>query len=150
VTARYIIGSISSGTMRAEDLIDPYLDALEQLDAEQYASFIEDADVAKWLAGDEVEDETLDELVNELHDKLNDLAPPFFYFGSHEGDGADFGFWFSSDSFESACQDGDILKLDAGDEWPEDIEGYSYVAEVTDHGNVTLYNNDRTEVWSIV
>ena len=35
----------------------------------------------------------MSEIVSELMDALNSYAPPNMYFGSIEGDGADFGWW---------------------------------------------------------
>ena len=37
--------------------------------------------------------ELMSEIVSELMDALNSYAPPNMYFGSIEGDGADFGWW---------------------------------------------------------
>lgn len=33
------------------------------------------------------------DFLNELYDLLNEHAPDGCYFGAHEGDGSDFGFW---------------------------------------------------------
>jgi hypothetical protein len=33
------------------------------------------------------------EIIADMMDALNDLAPAGYYFGAHEGDGSDFGFW---------------------------------------------------------
>jgi len=40
-------------------------------------------------------------LLNEdIWNLLNDIAPKFTYFGSSEGDGADYGFWTSEEALE--------------------------------------------------
>jgi hypothetical protein len=36
-------------------------------------------------------------LLTEIQDALELFAPPGAYFGAHEGDGADFGFWPGED-----------------------------------------------------
>lgn len=47
-----------------------------------------------------------------------------------------------------------VIKVNAGDTWPPlwttagcDVQ---FVMEVNDHGNVTLYNRRRREVWTCV
>jgi hypothetical protein len=97
----YPIGSVSSGTMRSEDLLDAFTYTLKQLDEPRFTAFSDDNQDA---FNDESPDyqESLDQAVEELFDILNEYAGPYFYFGAHEGDGADYGFWFCEESFNQA------------------------------------------------
>ena len=82
-----------------------------------------------------------------LTDALNEYAPTGFYFGSHPGDGADFGYWLS----ECFAEDFDGLKVNDLAEVPTGHSGE--VLHVNDHGNMSLYAYSRgrgREVWSIV
>lgn len=74
-------GTVSHGTLRAEDLIFKFAEVLRELNQAKYAK----------LALRQPDD--LDEYVVELADALNEEAPVGYYFGAHEGDGSDFGFW---------------------------------------------------------
>ena len=171
------IGSISHGTMRPEDLIPCFMDALDSIREDlssggpenvatvsridDFLGEIEhnmnveidfDSDEPGYFDGDECMED-----LSALEDMLNEFAPPYCYFGSHPGDGADYGFWPMMDSLEEDALNGDVLKINAGDEWPEDeirerveMDCISYVLEVNDHGNVTLYTTDHKEVWSCV
>jgi hypothetical protein len=159
------LGSISSGTLRDEDLLEAFADELERL-----------CDLNKGLRGNghrrtiiaearrvEPETERASELINEaLPDALNEFAPPFSYFSSSEGDGADFGFWFSSESLDTALQDGELTRFNdlndiPGDFCPKQNEP-KLALVINDHGNMTLYrvrldhNNllETKEVWSVV
>lgn len=76
----------------------------------------------------------------EISDSLDFFAPPYSYFGAHEGDGADFGYWVSED----ALQD-----LERFNEKPEGTQEDDYIV-VNDHGNITLYSADGIEIWAIV
>jgi hypothetical protein len=151
----YIIGSISSGTMREEDLIPCFLDTLEQLNPSEATSIREEySDLLSRLSADEMTSEDQDEascLLNEtLFDALGNCAPPYFYFGSHPGDGADYGFWLSEE-FEELFKDDGGLKVSDLSKVPADYSGD--VLHVSDHGNPTLYsatNGKLTEVWSLV
>lgn len=101
------LGSISSATLRTVDLLPVFVSQLSALtEAVEYAGLIADALAWSRIAdalGDPESGE-FDELganiVAELADALQEAAPPYAYFGSHPGDGADFGFWLS-ESFES-------------------------------------------------
>jgi hypothetical protein len=164
------IGSISSGTHRLEDLIPAYVSALDDI-ADDLATSGE-ADNAR-MSGKihdtcaEIEDRMYDDDSNvreeyfeseeatydleTLTDLLGEFAPPFCYFGAHEGDGADFGFWLSRDALDEAEHDGEVVKVAAGDEWPQTAADAEYVLEVTDHGNITLFSAlTKKELWSLV
>jgi hypothetical protein len=83
----------------------------------------------------------------DLPNLLNEVCPPYFYFGAHPGDGADFGFWLS----ENMEFDFDGLKVSDTSEVKGDYSGE--VLHVNDHGNMTLYcanKGELTEIWAIV
>jgi hypothetical protein len=85
--------------------------------------------------------------LEQLFDALGEYSGPYFYFGAHPGDGADYGFWLS----EGWEEDFDGLKVDDLSEVPNKYRGEFVV--VSDHGNVTLYvKTSRTlrEIWSVV
>jgi len=152
---RFLDVSVSHGTTRSEDLIPRFLDVLEELDGPGCAAIRQELDdELTALSSGKVSDEqweTLDHLLNEtLFDELNAHAAPYFYFGSHPGDGCDYGFWLS-EGFEQDFLDNDGLKVKDTSEVPKDYSGE--VLHVNDHGNPTLYSADNgklTEIWSVV
>ena len=166
------IGSVSHGTLRNEDLLPAFMDALENQPrlSQEHRSLLKNlkkelrwADEADTFLRDYVgneeadvtsryfETEHVNEMVNEtLSDALNSYAPPYFYFGTHPGDGADYGFWLIED-FQEQLKDGGGLVVDDLSKVPTGFTGE--VAEVNDYGNVTLYHCVRGrlyEQWSIV
>ena len=149
-------GSVISGTLRTEDLLDSFAWELEHHLRENPESFsgAEKDRLAKMIKKARKEgaakDEFADELVNNLADELQAFAPDYGYFGAHPGDGADFGFWLSED-WERAAKDDDALFVSDLAEVPDDASGP--VVVVNDHGNVTLYYAEEgklTEQWSCV
>lgn len=163
------IGSVSSGTLRTEDLIDSFADALRELatasnNADHIALCEEADDVWEVSEGDyrdrpeselrAIEDNA-DNVLEALQEALKEYAPPYCYFGAHEGDGADFGFWFSSDAFEEACRAGECVKIEDGEDVTAAFAANpdaEYVAAITDHGNVTIYRRKviAEEIYAIV
>lgn len=76
-------GSVSRGTMRPEDLISTFLDLVEQyvpLEAQKFSSRKLESMTSYWF-------------LNDLIDMLDYVSPPGHYFGSHPGDGSDYGWW---------------------------------------------------------
>lgn len=150
------IGSISSGTMRPQDVIPAMLweaehnkltisnrQTIRKIAARvrkvQYGRFGDDD--AYWT--DEVADWDRDSLEN----ILSECAPPYFYFGAHPGDGADLGYWLD----ESFQNEFDGLKVDDLSKVPTGYTGE--VLHINDHGNMSLYRAVRGrlyELWSIV
>ena len=157
------IGSISEGTLLTADLIATFSSELGSLtvgtQTDEHFKLIGDCDT--WLEQAEEYDDADEpndtfnadgqDLLAALEDALGELAAPYTYFGTSDGDGACFGFWPSIDSLEEDVRCGEVLKIDAGDEIPTDYFGY--VMAVTDHGNVTLFCKSAaqtTEIWSCV
>lgn len=156
VTTFNYLGSISSGTMKVEDLLPTFLDVLKDIAPEAHAEMMEDATLADALDADYYDDWTDDQreaaeyTLNSLFDKLNEAAPPYCSFGAHEGDGADYGFWIAWDSINNAVTDGELLKVDDLSDVPDGYRGE--VLSVNDHGNATLWtvsHDGWREVWSI-
>jgi hypothetical protein len=78
----YEIGTVSTGTMLASDLIPAFmaeLPASHKLRVEYDEHGYNAADA--------------DDLLECLFDALDALAPEGTYFGAHPGDGSDYGFW---------------------------------------------------------
>jgi hypothetical protein len=83
---------------------------------------------------------------------LEELAPPFTYFGTLEGDGSDFGFWPSTEAIEWEQAD-PYSDTHVGPEEPADPDTYAWL-EINERGN--LEYRERTQggpwetVWSCV
>lgn len=101
------IGTISHGTLRAQDLLTSFASALNGLVERLPDDAASDrlaamCDEARQLAADmdafadDFDDNTADrasDLLNDLSYELNNFCPEGCYFGAHEGDGSDFGYW---------------------------------------------------------
>lgn len=139
------IGTVSHATMRNQDLIPAFLKCL--VTNKGYGCFSQDLREIhtriKEMTDTELdtycdtEEATWD--LEALHDALNDIAPPYCYFGGHPGDGSDYGFWPAYDA-NSDFDDDDLLQVDT---LP------SYILQVSDHGNMELYKVTCESVWSI-
>ena len=86
-----IVGSICSGTNRISFLIEAFAAELRSLDEAGNASLLKEAN--EWLTTDDDLADAGYDLVDDLADALNKYAPPNCYFGAHEGNLSDYGFW---------------------------------------------------------
>lgn len=152
---QYPMGSVSHGTMQSCDLIPTFLDELAnrlkygpsvtRAQRKECFEILNDrhTDDSDFYADHDKADGTLER----LFDVLDYFSAPGFYFGSHPGDGADYGYWLS-DSFIEGF---DGLKVNDTSEVPKGYKGE--VLHVNDHGNVTLYTANRNglkEVWGVI
>ena len=85
------LGSISTGTLRGEDLAPAFLGTLERvapdgIGSHEHSALV--ADVARVIGGEDVED-----VLDRITDAIGANLPAGLRFGAHEGDGADFGIW---------------------------------------------------------
>ena len=150
------IGSISHGTLKTEDLLEAFRSELDWQFRRNgnYFSLPENRDEGRKIHGlcgecqDQYEEnETLkdldiaSELIETLSDALNQFAPAYCYFGAHEGDGSDFGFWPSFDAIEE-------LPIVEGSDEAKDLG--EDCKSVNDHGNVTIYAGNGEIVLELV
>jgi hypothetical protein len=83
-----LLGTVSHGTMRAEDLIPAFCDALDALGRHDCASMARSA-----YEGAPCDADNLGYILDFLFNALDACAPRAYYFGAHPGDGSDYGFW---------------------------------------------------------
>ena len=119
------LGTISHDTMRPEDLIPCFRDTLVELDTgKEHTKLVEQ--VNSNLGAYELDNEdtayfdTIDCNwdLEELFDALNEFAPPYCYFGAHEGNGSDYGFWVSVDMVNGDLRNNTITNVDS-EEMPD-------------------------------
>lgn len=153
------LGSISHGTLRAEDLIPCFVDWLEEFCRKHPAVVEFRKKQEEWEKGDDLETEWYDSeeadyfLHETLFPALEEYAPDYCYFGATEGDGSDFGFWpcWSRIEDDSFGRDAVILKVEAGKAWPKPLpKEIEYVMEVNDHGNVSFFTRRHKLLWDCV
>lgn len=146
-TRKPAIGTVSSATLRTSDLLEAFADELRYLGSNlRLARQCER--MAEWLENEEIAEIDAADMLEEAFDALDSLAPPYCYFGTHEGDGSDFGFWPAIETLqEDTPQFGDTGEAQAARH-----VGTFHV--VTDHGNVSCYtrhaNGRITEHWACV
>ena len=156
-------GTVIQGTLRNEDLIPAFTGEIEYLSAGYL-----DADIANlyhiaqetidlYDQDSEVNEEIASEIVNDLIDVLNGYAPPMAYFGSLDGDGADFGWWIDSNRItdmmhtaQETCNPEEKWITDCDCQSTDCTDRHGYILQVNDHGNTTLMDTDRNVIWSIV
>lgn len=177
------LGSVSTGTLRPDDLIPKFLDVADGLtlsreerttvkrirrDFESGYQVTRDAFMANVAPETDPDFDLLDNEIAEdkdsdcqdLVDILDDHVPDFCRFGSHEGDGADFGCWIDWDQIADSERDESLFRADSLTARCEPAyfrdrgkQNPQYILEVNDHGNATLYRragNRWVEVWSVV
>lgn len=145
------MGSVSTGTMRERDLIPAFMYELEAQRPLQraHAKLLREIRArmdVKSVGGYYATDEASYDL-DALFDALNEYCLPYFSFGAHPGDGADYGYWLS----EEFREEFDGLEVADTSEVPKSYNGE--VLHVNDHGNMTLYVASRgklREVWGLV
>ena len=159
--AEFQLGSISTGTLRTEDLLPTFTHALRSLPwkdgqrpaSEIFSELILEAEHLVGTTGWETmnpEDSGVAGIMEDLGDALQECCPPFVYFGTLEGDGADFGFWPDMDRLNEELQwERDHYPDDSvPDELTLDNDGV--IVQVSDHGNVTVMDLDRNVLWRVV
>ena len=96
--------SLSHATMRTQDLIPVFMDFLKTNANDKYLKIIKDNNLIEdfFWPDDEHEyweaEDTVYFLNEDLFNILNEIAPEDCYFGSHIGNGSDYGFWEAEDS----------------------------------------------------
>ena len=115
------VGTIISGTLRDEDLLDAFTSELKMLLQQEQKTLrlktplgIASSDWTNIIAHKQLvfeaqhvlcyinldtdheiaESVIVSEIINELQDAISEYAPDGMYFGTLEGDGADFGWWY--------------------------------------------------------
>jgi hypothetical protein len=136
-----MIGSISHGTLRPEDLFESFLACALRLADEKQADDPTFLERVKDIESYEYDGEELSEVICFLEDILNEMALPYTYFGAHVGDGSDFGFWPSMD---------EIDELTKYDDFPETLPADDDFVMVNCHGNVSVYTADGKLIWDCV
>ena len=154
--AQFQLGSISTGTLRTEDLLPVFVDTLLGIDNSNrgqthgYPFTYQNAWDSDYDADSYWNSAYPNEDLEIVSNLLNELCPPFIYFGTLEGDGADFGFWPDMDRLNEEIQW--VKQTPASDEvvLDDNDPNNPIIVHVSDHGNVTVMDMERNVIWSVV
>jgi hypothetical protein len=144
------IGSVSTGTLRNEDLIPAFAAELHHVTNGRMTR--DETMIFDEASNFDFDSEDTSYLVEELMGNLDYHAPPHMRFGAHEGDvglesdGADFGWW--PVDFDM-CQAAFISEGKNGAHTFVDTECGLFV-EVNDHGNMTVRELGGDVIWDAV
>ena len=165
------LGSISTDTLRPEDLLTAFADALDSLDCKRFYAKVGPSSLDLYYPSELVfsayrcrnyyQEETLGSnptieddaayLINEeLPNALEAHCPPFVFFGSLPGDGADFGFWPDLEAIDESCGLKHHRRTHNPDTGEIVLEDDSVIVQINDHGNVTVMDMERNVLWSVV
>lgn len=148
-TKPFALGSISTGTLRTEDLLPVLADELLRLAPGKDRDLLRE--VMAYLNYDKWANDP-GEIIQAIMSALNAECPPFVYFGAHPDHGANLGFWPDWDRLREEC---------AGFEEP--YQNYDYILpdfDIVDgvsqghvvvqfHGkDVTVMNLGRQVLWT--
>ena len=146
--AQFQLGSISSGTLRTLDLLEAFASEAEARCGDMATRAVSTAH--RYLDPDAVvDDEQVQETLDELRFLLEDSCPPFVYFGTLPGDGADFGFWPDFDAIDESCARKHHRRTHNPDTGEITLEDEDVIVHVSDHGNVTVMDMERNVIWSV-
>ena len=93
-------GTLSHATMRSADLIPCFMAELERLDPGAARCVRNDYELPEDLGNDDdpwFDSTAASDCTIDLFDYLDARSPSGHYFGSHPGDGSDYGFWADDD-----------------------------------------------------
>ena len=139
------LGSISTGTLRTEDLLEAFASTLQQFNR-THPLLGEYLDIH---ANDAWDSDKAADLLNEgFFNALQEICPPFVYFGTLEGDGSAFGFWPDWDSIQSDVIGNAEIDTDHADYMTYSVD--SVLVTVYENGNVTVMDLERHVIWSVV
>ena len=104
---------VSSSTLKTEHLLVSFWETLESLSVSLDPEILSDLQrlVGEDSREEDYKEEEASRLLLCLFDLLQEKSPEGFYFGSHPGDGALFGFWLSED-WEQAISEADFFSED--------------------------------------
>ena len=144
------IGTVSWGTHRPSHLIPKFLIALEKCNFAKYSEirsrcpifvFKPDSVDKEWFDTEDAA-EVLDDLFKALRDAGVDN---YLYFGAHDGDGADFGFWVDWDRIEDDLATGEIQEVTSYDRANFSVNQYVLVNNTNE---IQLYRNHEL-LWDL-
>ena len=167
--AQFEVGSISTGTLRPEDLLPTFARELERhapdhalvtaayaVQAREEYPDCDDNDCACDQGSCDhrvIQGGGASELINEIQEELQNYCPPFVTFGAHPGDGADFRYWPDMERIQETLTEatmGHSLTLPRNGEWEWTLEDDGVIIATTDHGNVTVMDLERNVLWAVV
>ena len=166
------LGTVIEGTLRNEDLLNAFTGEIEYLMSgyldESIATLYYDAKeiMYQYETETDVDESIASEIVNELIDAINEYRLPYTYFGTNYGDGAHFGWWIDFDNLNESVRESESItqdlrssdRLSDEESWIQEcdcqendcIGKHGFIVHVNDHGNVTLLDHNRKDVWAVV